>query len=116
MKIAHIDNNNKLLGWYDDSIHTTIPIPNIEVTDEQWKIAINNGHNKVNTDGSTELFDFRTQEEIDSDNKYTQIADAKAYLASTDWYYARKIEEGTEVPTDVVAKRIELRALINTIG
>ena len=28
MKYAHLEENtNKLLGWYDDSIHKTIPTP-----------------------------------------------------------------------------------------
>lgn len=41
-------------------------------------------------------------------------AEALAYLASTDWYYARKAETGEEVPADVVQKRLEARALLNT--
>ena len=42
MKYAHLENNtNKILGWYDDSIHSEIPTPNIEVTDEVWQEAIN---------------------------------------------------------------------------
>ena len=69
MKIAHINENNKLLGWYDSSIHRTIPTPNIQVTEEQWQLAINNEHNKVNSDGSTESYDFRTQEEIELELK-----------------------------------------------
>jgi hypothetical protein len=64
MKIAHINEQNKLLGWYDTEIHSTIPIPNIEVTDEVWQNAINNNHNKVNLDGTTENYDFRSPEEI----------------------------------------------------
>jgi hypothetical protein len=64
MKIANIDNQNKILGWYDSNIHSVIPTPNVEVTDEQWNIALSEGHNKVNTDGSTEVFDFRSEEEI----------------------------------------------------
>ena len=47
MKKAHIDENNKLLGWYDTEIHAVIPEPNIDVTDEQWQNSINNNHNKV---------------------------------------------------------------------
>lgn len=36
MKYAHIDENNKLLGWYSKEIHSELPTPIIEVTDEQW--------------------------------------------------------------------------------
>ena len=32
-----------------------------------------------------------------------------AYLASTDWYVTRKTEIGTEIPSDVSAKRQEAR-------
>lgn len=63
MKYAHLDINNKILGWYDDDIHVIIPTPNIEVSNEQWQTAIAHNHNKVNNDGTTELFDFRTEEE-----------------------------------------------------
>ena len=85
MKIAHIDENSKLLGWYDKDIHTSIPTPNIEVTDEQWQVAINSGHNKVNEDGSTEYFDFRTSEEIESQKLLSKIQEAKQYLSLTDF-------------------------------
>ena len=37
------------------------------------------------------------------------------YLSSTDWYYARKMETGQEVPAEVVEKRMASRALINAI-
>lgn len=85
MKIAHINENNKLLGWYDKKINTLIPTPNIEVTDEQWQNAINNGHNKVNSDGTTEFFDFRTKEEILKQEFDIKISEAKQYLLSTDY-------------------------------
>lgn len=79
MKKAHIDENNKLLGWYDTEIHTTIPEPNIDVTDEQWQNSINNNHNKVNADGSTESFDFRTEaERLAEEQAATDYANLKA--------------------------------------
>ena len=64
---AHIDSNNQLLGWYIDEVHDTIPEPNIEVTEEQWSNALDNDHNKVNADGSSETVDFRTDEEKSTD-------------------------------------------------
>ena len=36
----------------------------------------------------------------------------KAYLDQTDWYYARKMETGEDVPSEVVSKRLEARAYI----
>lgn len=100
MKYAHIDNNRKLLGWYDSNIHKNIPTPNIEVSDEQWQIAIDNGHNKVNEDGTTELFDFRTQDEIYESIKNQNINKAKAYLAETDWVIV-KINEAQLLGQDI---------------
>lgn len=63
MKYAHII-DNKLQGWYDDSIHTNIPTPNIEVTDEVWQEAININANCYE-DGKFIVKDFKTPEEIE---------------------------------------------------
>lgn len=64
MKYAHIAENNKLLCWYLKKIDAELRTPIIEVTDEQWIIALNNNHNKVNNDGSTECYNFNDVEEI----------------------------------------------------
>ena len=114
MKIAHINENNQLLGWYDKDIHTEIPNPNIEVTDEVWQIAINSGHNKVNNDGTTELFDFRTSEEIETQNLLNKINEAKQYLSSTDYkmtidYFATLTKE---VQDELIASRVVARQFI----
>ena len=62
-KYAHINSDNILQGWYDSEMHTTIPTPNIEVTNEQWQNSINNYHNKINNDGSSEFVDTTTAEQ-----------------------------------------------------
>lgn len=49
-----------------------------------------------------------TQEELDAIAK----VEAQAYLNSTDWYFARFIETGREVPEDVVAKRAATREIL----
>lgn len=114
MKYANIDKNNQLLGWYDIEIHTSIPTPNIEVTDEQWQIAINSGHNKVNADGTTELFDFRTKDEVANEALQTKLQEATQYLDSTDWYVTRLTETSKAIPEDVLAKRAEARLTLNS--
>lgn len=98
MKYAHIKQNGQLLGWYDDEIHAEIPTPNIEVSDEAWSNAINNSHNKVNADGTTEVFDFRTDAEKEKQELEAKITEAKNYLSSTDFkmtvdYYATLNEQ-----------------------
>lgn len=124
MKYAHIKENGQLLGWYDKDIHASIPTPNIEVSKEAWQNAINNNHNKVNADGTTEFFDFRTDEEIAKQELEAKIAEAKAYLASTD-YVVTKIMEYTLLNKDIsllvveyseiLQKRDEYRSFLNNL-
>jgi len=63
MKYAHIDSSNKLLGWYSDDLHSTIPTPNVAVTDEQWQTSLDNNYNSINSDGSGSVVDFSTDAE-----------------------------------------------------
>ena len=92
MKYAHINEQNKLLGWYDEKIHSIIPTPNIKVTEEQWQKAINNCHNKVNEDGTTELFDFRVAEEIAIEAQQNINYQARQSLFNSDWKVIRELE------------------------
>ena len=63
MKYAHIENGtNKLLGWYTKEIHSKIPTPNIEVTDEVWQEALNINANCYEN-GEFIVKDFRTYEQ-----------------------------------------------------
>ena len=63
MKYAHIENGtNRLLGWYTKEIHSKIPTPNIEVTDEVWQEAINISANCYEN-GEFIRKDFRTDEQ-----------------------------------------------------
>ena len=77
MKYAHIENRtNKLLGWYTKEIHSKIPTPNIEVTDEVWLEALNINANCYEN-GEFIFKDFRTEEEkekkrVQNINSYTQ--------------------------------------------
>lgn len=65
MKYIHYEENtNRILGIYDDTIHSVIPSPSIDITEQAWRNAIDNDHNKINMDGTTELYDFRSQEEV----------------------------------------------------
>jgi hypothetical protein len=80
-KYAHINSENILQGWYDSEIHTTIPTPNIEVTNEQWQNALNNIHNKINADGSSEFVDTETAEQkAEAQNKINKKASGKQKL------------------------------------
>ena len=82
MKYVNIENGtNKLLGWYSDDIHSEIPTPNIEVTDEVWQEAININANCYEN-GEFIIKDFRTEEEkekqriLDIETKCNQAIEA----------------------------------------
>ena len=57
---AHIDHNNRLLGYYNDDIHDTIPTPNVQLTYDQWQSCLDINANKISDEGVGEVVDFRT--------------------------------------------------------
>lgn len=60
-------------------------------------------------EGNTPLpVDQPTPEQIQA----TKNAEARAYLASTDWYVIRQQETGTPIPPDVLTKRQEARSSV----
>jgi len=69
MKIAHVDNNGQILGWYDQEIHTDIPEPNVEVSEEVWQNAIDSSHNTI-IGGVTSQVDYRSAEQKASDTRF----------------------------------------------
>jgi len=109
MKKAHIDNNNQLLGWYDTDMHSIIPEPNINVSNEQWQIAINNNHNKVNNDGSTEIFDFRSVVERFDQSMDNLRSQRNLLLAETDYL---ALSDNT-LSTEMSNYRQQLRDITN---
>lgn len=38
---------NEILGFYDDSIHKTIPTPNVKINDDEWQEALRIGANYI---------------------------------------------------------------------
>lgn len=112
MKYAHIDSKGLIQGWYDNTIHSSIPTPNIEVTESQWKNAINNGHNKANIGGGTEYVDFRTKEEIEKTTYKSKIRDAQTKLSESDYKVLPDYDGNME---GVLEERARLRALIRDL-
>ena len=108
-KYAHVDENNKLLGWYDSEIHESIPEPKILVTEEQWQISVQNNHNYCGNDGVTK--DINT--ELTVEQKITQ---ARMYLLETDWYVIREADSGKEMPSEIKTKRAEARQTIDDLS
>lgn len=71
MKYAHLDNENKILGWYSADIHRDIPIGSIVIEDEIWRDALNIGANCYK-DGKFIVKDFRTDKELE-DSRVSSI-------------------------------------------
>jgi len=106
MKYAHIEKNtNKLLGWYDDKIHTTIPSPNVEVTEEAWQKAININANAYENNEFIAK-DFRTEDEISEweNTKYqrTRALEYPSIQEQLDMQYWDKVN-GTSNWSELIA-------------
>lgn len=71
-------------------------------------------------DGNGEITNIELKAQILEEKVYQQeqedIKNASHYLKDTDWYYARKMETGEEVPADVVANRIVAREYLRNRG
>ena len=95
-------------GFYDTAIHgDNIPSDAVEITaDEHQAMLEGQSNGKIiaaDKNGRPILKDPPppTAEELQAQKN----AEARAYLASTDWYVVRKAETGTEIPVDVLEKR-----------
>ena len=115
MKYAHLEKDtNKLLCWYDDSIRSVIPTPNIKVEDDVWQEAININANCYEK-GKFIVKDFRTDEEIAQQELRSKINEANSYLKDTDWVnnYKLRNDLGLEVipesssKWEIIKKRTE---------
>tara|TARA_B100001287_G_scaffold149689_1_gene126045 strand:+ start:966 stop:1298 length:333 start_codon:yes stop_codon:yes gene_type:complete len=108
-KIAHIDENNFLLGFYDDTIHTKIPEPNVTLTEEQWSNAVDNNCNYIANDGSSK---YVAKEETSQE----KIIGAEVFLNETDWYIIREADTGKPCPEEIKTKREEARQIISDLS
>lgn len=106
MKYAHII-NTKLQGWYSDDIHSEIPTPNIEVTDEVWQEAININANCYEN-GEFIVKDFRTEEEIEQETQAQFRAERDVLLKEADIEINKLVDLGLD-PTEWRVYRQELR-------
>ena len=82
MKYAHYNiNTYELLGWYDDELSPTIPVPNIEVSVEDWNSALSINANYVDLVSRTlSRKDLRSQ--LDKNND--RIAEIDRRLSDID--------------------------------
>ena len=78
MKYANYNKDTKrLLGYYDDEIHNDIPTPNIEISDEEWREALNKNANSVDVKNQ-KLARIEVEQEIDE--KARELAELEAQI------------------------------------
>lgn len=70
---------NEILGFYDDSIHETIPTPNIKISDDEWKEALRIGANYIEKGKPT-------KREIEIDERAKQLAQLETDIKECENY------------------------------
>jgi len=108
MKIAHYDETNgKLLGWYDNNIHKNIPTPNIKVSDEAWKQAININANFIDKNGVLSKKDFRTLEQL-KDSKLKELASSYSNSIQQNIDYLDTTFQADKASQDLIASNLSV--------
>lgn len=82
--------------------------PNNFENPEEW-LKECEGKNKFGKDGDYTIVIEDVTEKINRKEAYIK---AVQYLSETDWYVLRKYETGTEVPAEVVEKRVLARKIV----
>lgn len=70
---------NEILGYYDDSIHETIPTPNIKISDDEWQEALYIGANYIEKGKPT-------KREIEIDERAKQLSQLEADIKECENY------------------------------
>jgi leucyl aminopeptidase (aminopeptidase T) len=114
MKIVNYDTTTgKILGWYDNEIHSTIPTPNTEVTDEQWQSAIDMNANYF--DGiDFSVKDFRTLDEL-KQSKINEINNACANQI-TNGFTSTALDTATPTTYHYQSEQIDQLNLIGLVS
>lgn len=102
-------------GFYDAAIHgDNIPADAVSITAEEHAALLEGQANgkriTADADGRPVLTDppAPTAEETQA----RMNAEARAYLASTDWYVIRQQETGVPVPAEILSARQAARAVV----
>lgn len=81
MKYVHYNKSNKILGYYDKKIHKVIPTPNLEISNDNWKEAVEIGANIVK-DGKLIKEDTRSEKQKKEASDKQKKAEIKALFKS----------------------------------
>lgn len=104
MKYANYDKEtNKILGFYDDEIHSSVPEPNIKISDDEWKKALSIGADYIQ---NGELI----KKEPKVDEKAKQLAQLEADIKECEDDIKHALIIGNTAVLESL--RAELKALI----
>lgn len=102
-------------GFYDQEIHgDNIPEDKVEISAE-YHSDLMAGQAEGKIIASDDRGYPRLQEQPPMTSEQLQQANnnkARKYLADTDWYVIRQMDEGTPIPEEIKAKRADARASI----
>ena len=111
MKYAHII-DTKLQGCYSDDIHTNIPTPNIEVSEEVWQDAININANCYEN-GKFIVKDFRTVEEMEKERISSNKAKAQSLIEMIYTIYKQNNILMSQIAEDIKSMNAYILNIIN---
>lgn len=94
---------NEILGFYDDSIHKTIPTPNVKISDDEWQEALQIGANYIEKGKPT-------KQEIEIDEHAKQLAEIEAEIAECENYIRHALIIGNNAVLESL--RAEYKELI----
>lgn len=91
IKLNYDPQSGDILGFYPYEInYKEVPLPNIEITKEQWQFCINNsGKVCVNVETLEISEKIESQEELSRENQLAINNEARIFLQSTDWKVLR---------------------------
>jgi hypothetical protein len=103
------DGTSRIVGWGDrrsSDAETEVDVPENHpfLNDMPHKYELKNG------------MVVKSPQLEEKYNQGNEIAEAKAFLNETDFYYIRKLETGEEVPAEIQAKRSAIRKRFKELG
>ena len=115
---AHYElGTGKILGWYNNKIHGVrgedglyniegLPSPNVEVSLEDWSIALEEGHTKVSASGKTSLEDFRPEEQKAHEDYKADRGDRRGRVKSSTVFYANNEYQTDDASLSLMATTV----------
>lgn len=105
-------------GFYDRAIHgDNIPSDAQEITADEHSALIEGQSQgkRILADDNGRPYLADPAPPSDAELLAQRQSEARQYLNSTDWYFARLAETGQAVPDEVLTKRAEARVVMNEV-